>query len=360
MYEKKTFNTIGFIENTNFLIKLDQQNEKTILNNFDQKQDIKFIYYNSKNKKYFASNEMSEIKNSLNVYDLHKENTNRFDCVKSANMNITTTLCLHDLKRDVFISQNIKSYGSWETQILKNFMKILNSNRNIHVFDIGAHIGQFTLYSAKFGRKVIAVEPFYDNFIRIHKAAQLENLTQNIILVINGISDKRGKLEMLKKNEKNIGGQGIDEKFNSSFIETSKLLKNKYILRTIELDDLILILPENVQEAIIKIDIEGNEIKAFKKAKKLFDRVKFHAVFIEWMGKNRPSLFKENEINNFLDFMYKRNFICINPLNFLVLDRKFWKFWPGDILFIQKKIKLDVFKTEKTIFQNQRTLKYDK
>ena len=263
IYEKQIFNTFEYIENSRFLVKLSQK-EFNPLQSTDKKIET-----------------ITEIKSILNIYNLNKEIKKKFECIKSADILIRTTICLHDLKRDIFVSRNVKIYGSWEKHLLNIFMKILNSNKNIQVFDIGAHIGQFTLFAAKFGRKVISVEPFYENYLRIQKAAQIENLTNNIILITNGISDKKGQINKLKKNEKNIGGQGIDDNFNGNNSSSYKP-DDLYFLKTIVMNDLTTVLPDNFKEAILKIDIEGYEIKAFKHAEKLFDRVKFHAIFMEW------------------------------------------------------------------------------
>ena len=330
---------INYIENSS-IFALNRFGDANLnLKNFYRHRANRILSSISKaaNNKYFSHEENTEIKKFLKIYDLKKTNTYHFDCVKSALVLVQTTICLHAIQNDVFISQNIKSSGSWETEQLRLFMRILDSNKNIQVFDIGAQLGQFTLFAAKLGRKVIAVEPFSDSFIRIHKAAQLESLTDKITLITNGVSNKRGIVKKLKKNDKNIGGQGIDE---NSPVDASLINKDKFYLRTIEMDDLITVLPRDFSEAIMKIDIEDYEIKAFKKADKLFARVKFHAVFIEWMGKNRASRFTESDINIFLDFMYSRGFLCRNPLNLVELKRESWRFWPGDVVWLHTGLSL--------------------
>ena len=323
VYEKQIFNSFEYYENSEFILKLSLKE----VNSLKSKEE-NFELTNKQNSKL------------INVYDLNTKITNKFECIKSANVFVKTTICLHDLQRDIFISRNVKIYGSWEKHLLNIFMKILNSNKNIQVFDIGAHIGQYTLFAAKFERKVISVEPFYENYIRIQKAAQIENLTNNIILVANGISDKKGQVSKLKRSEKNIGGQGIDDTFADKS-SSSYNPDDRYYLKTIELDDLILVLSDNFKEAILKIDIEDYEIKAFKKAQRLFNRVKFHAIFMEWMGKNRKSRFVEKDIEIFLDFMYVRKFKCFNPFGLKELERKLWKFWPGDIIWMHNNLTFD-------------------
>ena len=39
----------------------------------------------------------------------------------------------------------------------------------MHLIDVGANIGVFSLYAAKLGRKVVAVEPFKNNYLRLQK-----------------------------------------------------------------------------------------------------------------------------------------------------------------------------------------------
>ncbi len=40
------------------------------------------------------------------------------------------------------------------------------------------------------GHKVLAVEPFYDNILRLHKAATIERIVNKITLVQNAITNK--------------------------------------------------------------------------------------------------------------------------------------------------------------------------
>ena len=44
------------------------------------------------------------------------------------------------------------------------------------------------------GRKVISIEPFPDNIIRLHKAAFLDKTYDNIILLKHGLSKKEMNL----------------------------------------------------------------------------------------------------------------------------------------------------------------------
>lgn len=63
--------------------------------------------------------------------------------------------------------------------------------------------------AAKLGSRVLSIEPFYDNVIRLHKAALKENLTHRITLIQNALFDKRNQIKLLTENNENIGAQTL-------------------------------------------------------------------------------------------------------------------------------------------------------
>ena len=65
-------------------------------------------------------------------------------------------------------------------------------------------LGQYSLFAAKLGHKVVSVEPFHDNILRIHKSAYLENFFNNITLIQNAISNKRNEKKSLSKMFQNF------------------------------------------------------------------------------------------------------------------------------------------------------------
>jgi FkbM family methyltransferase len=75
--------------------------------------------------------------------------------------------------------------------------------------DVDTNIGTFSLFAAKLGHNVVAVEPFYDNVVRIHKAAKSEGLDKRITLVTNALSDSRHEIMSLTPDSSNIGRQSL-------------------------------------------------------------------------------------------------------------------------------------------------------
>lgn len=136
------------------------------------------------------------------------------------------------------------------------------------------------------GRKVLTVEPFIDNIVRIHKAANAEKIEANIILITNAISNKRNQVKALQPSHDNIGGQSLLNEKDKDYNKSEKS-KNKYLVETILFDDIVEYLPKNkenkiFERAILKIDIEGFEPYAFEHASKLFNTLDIPIVFMEW------------------------------------------------------------------------------
>lgn len=147
---------------------------------------IFFLRINYKNletknwiKYTFIENRKNEVEiNKVNIFDLKqpmlpKYVYDKIECRKSAPYVVITTLCVHPKEKDVHVSGSILNLGAWEDHVLRPFIKYVSNHSDWLVIDIGAQIGQYTLYAAKMGRKVIAIEPFHDNIQRIHKAATL-------------------------------------------------------------------------------------------------------------------------------------------------------------------------------------------
>ena len=105
------------------------------------------------------------------------------------------------------------------------------------------------------------MEPFYDNIVRIHKAASTENIQTNIKLITNAISNKRNQVKRLTPDTNNIGGQSLLNDKKQDF-NREDMPKDKYLVETILFDDLVEHLPrkkdnKRFTQAILKIDIEG-------------------------------------------------------------------------------------------------------
>ena len=84
--------------------------------------------------------------------------TKDFKCVNLARLHPEVKICIHDVKEDKWVSYSIANGGFWETNNVLLFGRLLTSDPELHVIDIGANIGQYSLIAAHLGRKVLAVE----------------------------------------------------------------------------------------------------------------------------------------------------------------------------------------------------------
>ena len=107
------------------------------------------------------------------------------------------------------------------------FVDYIYAHQDWLVIDIGAQIGQYTLFAAQMGLRVLAVEPYYDSILRLHKAARIERLEDKITLVQNAISNKRNETKLLQESSDNIGGQGLLNNQYKTYVNNAH---NKYLV----------------------------------------------------------------------------------------------------------------------------------
>ena len=226
------------------------------------------------------------------VFDLTiipTEDYKSIPCRLSKSINdVIVTICVHNLTVDSWVSESIWNKGVWEEDIVKNVLNTLAANPDCLFLDIGGQVGQYSLYAAKMGYNVLTVEPFYDNIMRIHKAAFNESFGNKITLITNAISNKKGEIKLLKKQMHNIGGQSLIENKNKVFTKDDikpNDIDSKYFVETILFDDIVYNLPlkkdgTHHTSAVMKIDIEAYEPYAFQHAAKLFQKLNILVIFM--------------------------------------------------------------------------------
>lgn len=191
--------------------------------------------------------------------------------------------------------------------------------------------GQYSLFPAEMGRKVLTVEPFYENIKRIHKAAKQEKIGANIKLVQNAISNKRNEIKLLAKNDNNIGGQSL---VHTKTYTKQEMASNPYLVETILMNDLVDQIPlrndgQKFKSAILKIDIEGSEPFAFEHADMFFDTLDIQVIFMEWG--NLPKINQNKKIENMIKFLTERGYVPY--VGSQKLQKSNWMRWPWDIVW---------------------------
>lgn len=166
-------------------------------------------------------------------------------------------------------------YGEYERNqsfIAKTFL-----NDGDIAVDVGANMGYFSCLFSRavgFDGTVIAFEPESRNFASLSENIELNKIS-NVKLVKKGIADKSGA-EKLYLVDKEFG--------NHSFADT----QNKSTqFECVDIDTLDNILPALVdlrakKIRLLKVDVEGLEIRVLKGAQKLIESNRIDAIIIEY------------------------------------------------------------------------------
>lgn len=158
---------------------------------------------------------------------------------------------------DDYISNKILTHGIYEKQqldILMGWIRLKHNTCNNVVLDIGANIGNHSLYFSSYFNKCISFEPNPRTFelLKINS-----KLVDNVLPVNTGLSDEKGEAE-LNISFNNTGASSLSSDWNRSF-------DGKVRISLEVLDDVID--PEDKVD-LIKIDVEGHEWFALKGAEK--------------------------------------------------------------------------------------------
>ena len=174
-------------------------------------------------------------------------------------------------KDDRVISLELILSGKWEKFEASLFEQNIKPG-NI-VIDIGAHIGYYTLIAAKRvgpKGKVYAFEPLPKNFELLKKNVEV-NGYKNVVLVNKAVSNKNGKSKLFLSNEDNFGDQRIYDPEGN---------RRSTSIRTIKLDTFF----KNKEKRInvIKMDIQGSEVKALTGASEVLRKNKKMKILTEF------------------------------------------------------------------------------
>ena len=184
------------------------------------------------------------------------------------------------------VSNQIIGLKQWEGGCTKRLLAALNyysnkkkiENKDIYIIDIGANIGWYSFIFGKYGYKVIAFEPSKLNDYILRKNYCLNNEV-NVTIINKGLhnEEKICDLYNLYNNEGN--GMVICEHNNTLPYFLIKKKTGEIILT--KLSNYISYLSDK-NLALIKIDVEGSEGKAFEGGIELITKYHVPFIFIEF------------------------------------------------------------------------------
>jgi FkbM family methyltransferase len=169
------------------------------------------------------------------------------------------------------------------------YKKLYLENKRKHVFDliidVGAHHGHFALNFADISEYVIAIEAYERNYEILKENIQINNL-ENVRCLHNFISSEN-KILSFSKNDW--------IRFNNDTIHSQE---KSFTVNSIRLDDFYDRITENT---LIKIDVEGEEVKVLEGCSKIIkDKVLNFVIELHDFSEDDHARIKE--ILNFNDY----------------------------------------------------------
>jgi FkbM family methyltransferase len=162
-----------------------------------------------------------------------------------------------------FVSHCINFQGIYEIKPLQLIFTYFSSYDHLFkssvAIDVGANIGNHSVYFSKFFSKVISIEPNPFSYELLKLNAQLA-IQKNIECVNIGASDTKGELVYSYADPANSGSVFLSPTNNSK--------NNKNIIKVDSLDNNYI----NEKISLIKIDVEGMELQVINGALKIIKK----------------------------------------------------------------------------------------
>ena len=208
------------------------------------------------------------------------------------------------------ISKEISIFGTYEKEQLNKIIDITKSKKRRICLDIGANIGNHSLFFSNFFEKVISFEPHYKTF-QVLKINTKNN--KNIKIFNLALSNKKSFLYFKDTQTTNMGGNSLHK-------------TGEFKVRVNRLDNIIY----SKKIDFIKIDTEGYEYRVLIGMKKL-------------LANNNPIIMYEFDAKN-----YTENDDTIKYLK--KLNYKYFYFFDQDFDYYNYKIKNLIFLFMRILF----------
>ena len=199
------------------------------------------------------------------------------------------------------ISNVLYNTGQWEQYLIEISKQFIKDIDNSIVIDVGANLGAYSIPIAKsildFGGKVIGFEPQRIVYYQLCGNVILNRL-DNYYAYNQAVGDFNDEIEMPEINYEenhNIGAFSLDSELRLKLNMDQYILKNNFKIPIITLNKLEL----SHAPSLIKIDVEGYELKVLKGAEEFLEKHNYPPLLFEaWDF----SSFEE-ERNNLLKFI---------------------------------------------------------
>jgi len=259
--------------------------------------------------------------------DSYNYRNETFGCRTTRLIDMTFPICHYTPKDDRFVTGLLMNGKYYESNEVRRFLRLLRDNPRLQLVDIGANVGLFSLPAARVAQ-VLAVEPNWRSMARLAKAVDLGEVTSNITLVHNAISNVRTTVNM----SVHPNNQGHAFLTNTAKCEPKRRKKvscnNISPTKTILLNDILPLMQSKA--ALIKCDTQGHDVNIFtdSTAGEFFDNIDVPLIFMEWvLCKTHPA----SIVQRLIDFFHRRNYTAFTEGN-SKLESHYLR-WPTNILW---------------------------
>ena len=188
-----------------------------------------------------------------------------------------------------------KTFHQKEPETLDWIKKFKKKNKKKIIFwDIGANVGNYSVYASKKHKKkieVYAFEPSGLNIGILAKNINLNKVSDNINIFQIGLTNKNKSFFKMHESTEDEGGALSNFGNNKGFDGKKFIVKNNYKIFGTSIDDLInnkiLKKPD-----FIKIDVDGNEHLILEKAQSILKSKNIKSILIE-INENYNDQFKK-------------------------------------------------------------------
>ena len=271
-----------------------------------------------------------------------------FNCVNAKFRTVQFPMCIYQIYEDVWISKAIASDGLWESEHVEKVITELDKERmsgRVGFIDVGANLGSFTLAAAHLGFSVVAVEPTPKSVRRLMSSVIRGGVSHRVKLVSAAVSNTRetfyekidysnqGRATLVNETEcKDPNWSMVADRVNGFY--TPYICDLNTPIHTVFLDDLLPLM-RSYHKVVLKIDIEGHEYLALRKASKMFSSIDVVSVHMEWIFYKLMAQSNMTEtqpvVDLMLDFFTSRHYIVEHGYGGASLDMRQWLDWPDDI-----------------------------
>ena len=228
------------------------------------------------------------------------------------------------------IGADISILGIYEKEVLeglKDFIFNKIDTQKSVCLDVGANIGNHTLYFAQFFNQVYSIEPHPEIFELLKFNVRKYN---NVKVFQFGLSNKNDEMIIATDQVTSYGSSSLRNKVHSKFEKGA----DDFNVQVKKFDDFFNQINEENNISFIKLDVENHELQALQGMKKTLKQnspiicFEQHANQFDNFGKELSSttinFLKDNEYIFFYDLFFSRD----------------WKFFNYHYSFVKQIIKL--------------------